>query len=157
VTWLTESEIGWDKYHLNIAEAVRQKSKDPSSKIGAVLVDHNRAVISTGFNGFPIGIDETEATRWERPIKYQYVCHAERNAIALAARRGTPTEGATLYMVGMGPPTMPCTECAKMIIQAGIVRVVARGFKPLPESWVADLEFAAALLRESGIEFVEAT
>lgn len=156
MTWLSASEIGWDEYHLSIAEAVRRKSKDPSSKIGAVLViDH--AVISTGFNGFPIGVDETDPTRWERPIKYQYVCHAERNAIALAARHGTATEGATLYMVGMGPPTYPCTECAKMLIQSGIVRIVARGFKPLPESWTADLEFARLLLLEAGIEFVEAT
>jgi dCMP deaminase len=144
----------WDEYGILLAEAVRQKSKDPSSKIGAVLTI-NHAVISTGFNGFPIGVDEAETSRWERPIKYQYVCHAERNAIALAARHGTATEGATLYMVGMGPPTYPCTECAKMLIQSGVVRIVARGFKSLPESWVADLEFARKLLLEAGVEYVE--
>jgi dCMP deaminase len=146
--------MNWDDYLLDLAEAVRQKSKDPSSKIGAVLVkDH--AIISTGFNGFPIGVDETDPSRWQRPQKYQYVCHAERNAIALAARQGIATAGATLYMVGMGPPTMPCTECAKLIIQAGIKRVVGRAFKPLPESWVADLDFASGLLSEAGVEFCE--
>lgn len=145
----------WDEYFLNIAEVVRQKSKDPSSKIGAVLVDSNRSIFSTGFNGFPIGIDETDSSRWERPIKYEYVCHAERNAIALAARKGSATGGATIYLVGMGPPTVPCTECTKMIIQAGIIKVVGKSFKPMPEAWEVDFLFSKKLLDESGVEFIE--
>src|SRR5579859_7713931 len=122
-----ESQRRWDTHFLDIAEVVRQKSKDPSSKIGAVLTIEN-SIFSTGFNGFPMGVDETDPARWERPIKYEYVCHAERNAIALAARKGSATKGATLYLVGFGPPTAPCTECTKMIIQSGIVRVVGRPF-----------------------------
>jgi dCMP deaminase len=147
--------MNWTEYFLSIAEVVRQKSKDPSSKIGAVLVGENHQIISTGYNGFPIDIDEVDPARWERPIKYQYVCHAELNAIALAARRGVSTDGATLYMVGMGPPTYPCTECAKMLIQAGIQLIMARAFKPLPENWVADMNFAKGLLDEAYVGFVE--
>jgi dCMP deaminase len=145
----------WDSYFLDIAETVRQKSKDPSTKVGAVLVDKNNSIFSTGFNGFPIGIDESDLSRWERPIKYEYVCHAERNAIALAARKGSATGGATIYLVGMGPPTVPCTECTKMIIQSGVIRVVGRAFKSMPQTWEKDFSFSLHLLVEAGIEFIE--
>ncbi len=144
----------WDDYFVSIADVVRYKSKDPSTRVGAVLTLNN-SIFSTGFNGFPIGVDETIVSRWERPIKYEYVCHAERNAIALAARKGSATQGSTLYLVGMGSPTMPCTECAKMIIQSGIVRVVGHAIKPIPEAWIKDFNFAAHLLEEAGVEFVE--
>lgn len=152
-----ESQNKWDSYFLDIAEVVRQKSKDPSSKIGAVLVDKNNSIFSTGFNGFPIGVDETDESRWERPIKYEYVCHAERNAIALAARKGSTCDGATLYLVGFGPPTAPCTECTKMIIQSGIIRVVGRPFIPARPDWIKDLQFSVALLEEAGVKFDEFT
>lgn len=147
--------MNWDSYFLDIAEVVRQKSKDNSSKIGAVIVGLDNQVVSTGFNGFPRGIEEDDPARWERPIKYQYVAHAERNAIYCAARTGVALRGCTLYLVGMGPPTYPCVECAKAIIQSGITRVVGKGYKPVPESWVEDLKFAGALLLEAGIEYVE--
>lgn len=138
----------WDEYFLDIAEVVRQKSKDPSSKIGAVLVDANHSIFSTGFNGFPIGIDETDLSRWERPIKYEYVCHAERNAIALAARKGSATDGASLYLVGFPP----CTECAKMLIQSGITRITIKILKEIPDNWMLNMQFGDDLLREAGIE-----
>lgn len=150
---LVASQRRWDEYFLDIAEVVRQKSKDPSSKIGAVLVDGNNSIFSTGFNGFPIGIDESDSARWERPLKYEYVCHAERNAIALAARKGSATGGSTLYLVGFGPPTAPCTECCKMIIQSGIIRVVGRPFIAARDDWKKDLEFSVALLKEAGVKF----
>lgn len=146
--------MNWDEYFIQVADLVRVKSKDPSTKVGAVLTLNN-SIFSTGFNGFPMGVDETDQSRWERPIKYDYVCHAERNAIALAARKGSATQGATLYLVGMGSPTMPCTECAKMIIHSGIVRVVGRAIKPIPDTWLKDFEFAGNLLAEAGVEFVE--
>lgn len=147
-----ESQRRWDSYFLSIADVVKNKSKDPSTKVGAVLVDPHNSIFSTGFNGFPIGVYEGDPTRWERPIKYEYVCHAERNAIALAARKGSATNGSTLYLVGLPP----CTECTKMIIQSGIVRVVC-GSKPIPESWKKDLEFSKNLLKEAGIQYDERT
>jgi len=148
-----KSQDRWDQYFLDIAEVVRQKSKDPSSKIGAVLVDQNKSIFSTGFNGFPIGVSDDPKRYNDRPTKYKYVCHAERNAIALAAKKGSATGGSTLYLVGFGPPTAPCIECSKMIIQSGIIRVVGRPFTSARADWMEDLQFSVALLEEAGVKF----
>lgn len=153
---ISERQRVWDTYFIDIADAVRRKSKDTSTQVGAVIVGHDKQIVSTGFNGFPRGIDETDPARWERPIKYQYVEHAERNAIYNAARTGVSLTGCTLYLVGMGPPCVPCTECAKAVIQSGITRVVGKAYKPLPESWNDDLEFASALMKEAGVGCIEA-
>lgn len=146
--------MNWDSYFISIADVVRTKSKDPSSKIGAVLVGPDHEVLSTGFNGFPRGINEAISTRWERPIKYQFVEHAERNSIYNAARHGVSLKGATLYLVGFGGndvPVVPCIECTKAVIQSGIVRVVGWAYKEAPESWVEDLKFSESLLLEAGV------
>lgn len=147
--------MNWDEYFCKMADLVRLKSKDPSSQIGAVIVGVDKQVLSTGFNGFPRGINELDETRWERPIKYQYVEHAERNAIYNAARTGVSLKGATLYLCGFGPPTAPCTECAKAIIQSGIARVVGFAYKPVQAGWEESLDFALKLMKEAGIEFCE--
>ena len=151
------SQRRWDEYFIAITDVVRKKSKDPSTKIGAVIVGPDKQIVSTGFNGFPRGIDETDSVRWERPVKYQFVEHAERNAVYNAARTGVSLMGCTLYLVGMGPPTVPCIECAKAIIQVGIVRVCGKACKPVPDTWADDFTFAAALLKEAGVEYAELT
>src|SRR3990167_9115716 len=145
----------WNEYFLNIAANVALKSKDPNTKIGAVIVGLDNQIISTGFNGFPRGIAEYHTERWERPIKYRYVCHAERNAVDNAARSGVALKGSTLYLVGMGSPTVPCLECAKTVIQAGIVKVVGHAYKPAPDHWIDDFEFSLALLKEACVKFQE--
>jgi dCMP deaminase len=149
------NQHNWDKYFIDICEVVRQKSKDPSSKIGVVLVGTDNQIISTGFNGFPRGIDETDETRWERPIKYDFVTHGEENAIFNAARTGVSTKNSTLYLVGFGPPTVPCKDCCKAVIQAGIKRVVGFGYKLMQEHYRESCNFSLARLEEAGIEFVE--
>lgn len=141
----------WDDYFAAIAQVVSTKSKDPSSKIGAVIVGPNHEIRSTGFNGFPRGINESDDSRWERPLKYQFVEHAERNAIYNAARNGVAVAGCTLYLYGFGPPTVPCIECSKAVIQSGIVAVFGRSYKEAPESWTDDLDFAKHLLIEAGV------
>ena len=145
----------WDNYFLEIADVVRRKSKDTSTKCGAVIVGPDKQIVSTGFNGFPRGIDEIDPKRWERPIKYQFVEHAERNAIYNAARSGISLLACTLYLFGMGPPTSPCTECAKAVIQSGIGRIVGRSYKAVPGKWADDFSFACTLLEEADVEFVE--
>jgi dCMP deaminase len=152
-----DRQLVWDRYFLDIADVVRQKSKDASSKIGAVIIGVDKQIISTGYNGFPRGIEENIPERWERPIKYQFVEHAERNAIYNAARTGVSVKSGTLYLIGFGPPTVPCIECTKAVIQAGIVRVVGGAYKEVPASWADDLAFAVNLLTEAGIEQVEIT
>lgn len=145
--------MDFDSYFISIANVVRTKSKDPRSKIGAIIVGPERQVISTGYNGFPRGIDETDLTRWKRPIKYGFVVHAEVNAIYNAARHGITLRGCTMYLVAFGPA--PCTECVKAIIQSGIVRVVSFAMRALPAHWLEDLTFAKALLLEAGVRVDE--
>ena len=139
----------FDDYHIDIAKVVSTKSKDPSSKIGAVIVGPEKQIVSTGFNGFPRNIDETDLLRWERDIKYKFIEHAERNAVYNAARHGISLRGCTMYVYGA---VAPCTECAKAIIQSGITRVVIFVVKEVPDRWISDVLFARALLTEAGIK-----
>ena len=147
--------MDWDNYFLHIACVVRLKSKDPSTKIGAVIVGADHNIISTGFNGFPRGVSD-HAWRYEdRPTKYALVEHAERNAIYNAARHGIRLESSTLYMVSMGPPVLPCSDCAKGIIQSGIKRLVVSAFKPLTPGWEESFASSSTMLNEAGIYPVE--
>ena len=147
--------MNWDEYFLAIAETVRHKSKD-TTKIGAVIVGPHHEIRSTGFNGFPRGIDEIQhPERWERPMKYKRVVHAEMNAILNAAYNGVSLAGCTLYLIGFGPPTVPCCECTKAIIQAGIRKIVGRSYMKTPPRWVEDLEISLEMLTEAGVEFIE--
>lgn len=111
----------WDKHFIKMAQLMATKSKDPSTKVGCVVVGPDNEVLSTGFNGFPRGVDEYDATRWERPEKYSWVIHAEANAVANAARVGVSLKNAKMYMNFM--PT-PCTGCTQLIIQSGIRTIV---------------------------------
>lgn len=141
----------WDKYFIDIAGVVLGKSKDPRTKTGAVIVGPAQQIVATGYNGFPRGVIENEE-RWERPTKYQYVVHAEQNAIANAARHGIALEGCTLYVIG-NPPIAPCSSCAKSVIQAGIVRVVGNVLADSPEHWQEDNDIALKLFAEADVIF----
>lgn len=110
-------EAKWDARFIALAEHVAGWSKDPSTKVGAVIVDEQRRVIALGYNGFPRGVDDAPERYADRAIKYPMVVHAELNAILNALG---PVEGCTLYVT----PLAPCAECAKAIIQSGIRRVI---------------------------------
>jgi dCMP deaminase len=110
--------ISWDEYFMAQAQLAASKSKDNSTKVGAVLVRNNSA-FSTGYNGFPRGCNDDVPERHERPLKYDWTVHSELNAILNAAREGFRTEGSTMYVT-----LHPCKECAKAIAQAGIKEVV---------------------------------
>jgi len=114
----------WDNYFLDLCDAVAAKSKDPRRKIGCVIVGSNNEIRSTGYNGFPSSVRETELRYKED--KYMYMVHAEVNAIYNAAKCGTSTDNCTIYI-----NRPPCNECAKAIIQSGIKRVVVR---PMPDN-----------------------
>jgi dCMP deaminase len=109
----------WDAYYLGICRYVAARSKDPNTQIGCVIVGPAHEIRSTGYNSFPRGIRDTVPERLERPVKYLWMEHAERNAIYNAARAGTSTEGCTIYV-----EIMPCMDCARAIVQAGITEVV---------------------------------
>jgi dCMP deaminase len=109
----------WDEYYLRICQVVAARSKDPNTQIGAVIVGPAHEIRSTGYNSFPRGIRDDVPERLVRPAKYLWIEHAERNAICNAARSGTATEGCTIYV-----EIMPCMDCARAIVQAGIKTVV---------------------------------
>ena len=102
---------------MSMATEIAKRSKDPSTQVGAILVSPDRKHISLGYNGMPTNYPENEAI-WERPTKYDYVVHAEVNAVLNC---DFPTIGCTLYVTGV-----PCNDCAKFIAQAGITRIVYR-------------------------------
>ena len=141
----------WDYRYLDLAKFFATWSKDPSKKIGAVAIGSRGQVLAQGYNGFPRGIEDHDWRLNDRPTKYKYVVHAEMNCIYNAGWNGVSLNGATLYVHGL--PV--CHECAKGIIQTGIVRVVA-GYKHADEQWVESEEITKELLSEAGIEYVTA-
>lgn len=112
--------ISWYSYFMDIAEATSRKSKDPTTKVGAIIVDSNNRIVSTGYNGMPSGILET-VELWKSPKKYDFVLHAELNAIVHCNNKG---EGLSLYTT-----MFPCKECAKVIAAVGIKYVYYRDQK----------------------------
>lgn len=115
--------ISWDEYFMAIAKLSAMRSKDPSTQVGACIVGADNRILSIGYNGAPNGFDDN-AFPWSREgenlnTKYPYVCHAEMNAILNYRGSRKDLEGATIYV-----DLFPCNECAKMIIQSGIKKVI---------------------------------
>ena len=113
---MTEKQMGWDEYFMNIADEVAKRSKDPSSKNGCVIVDAKHRPVSFGYNGLPQGADESKLTLEERPMKYYFAIHSEMNALLFAHR---DVSGCTLYN-----KMASCENCLKYCLQAGITRFV---------------------------------
>ncbi len=114
--------LSWEEYFMAIAQLSAKRSKDPSTQVGACIVNSSKRIIGIGYNGFPIGCSDDELP-WGREgefldTKYPYVCHAEMNAITNAANK-PELDDATLYV-----SLFPCNECAKLIVQVGIKEVV---------------------------------
>ena len=120
-------------------------SRDPNTKVAAIVIDKNNNIRSIGYNGLPRRFEET-TERWSKPNKYNYVVHAEANAIATAARNGVKLDGCILVST-----LFPCNECGKLIIQAGIKKIVT--CKPREESsWLESFNFSKEMFDECGIE-----
>ena len=139
--------ISWDEYFMGVALLAAKRSKDPNTQVGACIVDDNNVIISTGYNGFPIGCSDDEFP-WDREgkmTKYPYVVHAELNAILNAS--GKSLRGAKIYVA-----LFPCNECAKAIIQSGIREVIYLSDK------YADTPGTQAskwMLKSAGVEFTQ--
>lgn len=136
----------WDRRFLNMAKEIATWSRDPSSKIGAVYV-RDRRILSTGYNGFPAGIEDTEERYNDRPTKYQLIVHAEMNAIYNATDHGVSLRGSTAYVYGL--PV--CSNCALGLIQVGVVRVVILLDKVIPDKWSKSFEKTIDILSECDI------
>jgi dCMP deaminase len=135
----------WDLRFLEMAKLVSSWSKDPSTKVGAVIVNQERRVISTGYNGFPIGVEDSPGRYADRGTKYRMVLHAETNAILFSKQN---LGGCLLYCTHL-----PCTQCTAMIIQVGIDRIVS--YQPTPEMaerWGGDWDLAAEMRKEAYVD-----
>ena len=135
---------------LKVAYEEAVNSPDPSTQNAALLVNDG-AVVLKAVNEFPIGVEYTEE-RWERPLKYKIIEHAERNVIYKAARQGIATDGLTMVS-----PWSCCSDCARAIIQAGIkclVRHKDAGDRS-PEFWAEEIAIADQMLKEAGLEVLD--
>lgn len=137
----------WDRRFMEVALLIGSWSKDRSRGVGCVIVGPDKEIRSTGFNGFPRGLDDDRESRHERPAKYAWTEHAERNAIYNAARIGVSLKGCTLYV-----PWFPCIDCARAIVQSGITILV--GFEPdhSDPQWGEQFEVGSQLFAEAGVE-----
>lgn len=141
----------WDHHFLQMTQLVSQQSKDRSTKVGAVIVGPDREVRSTGYNGFPRGVEDDWDERHHRPYKYLWTEHAERNALYNALRAGIPVKGCTMYM-NFGPCV--CHDCARGIIQAGITELVVgpAEFPGRGGQWEESMRVATVMLTEAGVK-----
>jgi dCMP deaminase len=137
----------WERRFLRLAEHIADWSKDPSTRVGCVVVGPDREIRSTGFNGFPRGIADTAERLSNRDLKYPLICHAEENAIMHAARIGVSLRGCSAYVTWP-----PCTRCARSLVQAGISRVLYPAGLTIPERWREDFELSSELLSEARVE-----
>jgi len=137
----------WDKRFISLAHHISEWSRDPSTRVGAVITTSSNRIVSVGYNGFPRGVDDREERYNERETKYKMVVHAEMNAILFAQHS---LLGNTIYTY----PFPPCSRCAGVVIQSGIDRVVS--LPPLGvalERWGDDFEVAKKMFLEARVRY----
>ena len=139
--------LKWDYRFLEMGKLVSTWSKDPSTQVGAVIVDPSRRVVSLGYNGFPVGVSD-DFRLDNRKTKYKMVVHAECNALLYASKDLT---NCAIYTY----PFMPCPKCAGMIIQSGIRRIVS--YKTNTIRWAQDFEISRNMFNETDVSLIEYT
>jgi dCMP deaminase len=141
--------MNFDEYFIEFAKTAALKSKDRSTKVGSVIVTPDNELISTGYNSFCRGFNDGIESRHDRPAKYIYTEHSERNSIYNAARIGVSTKGCTMYQ-NFSPTS--CVDCARAIIQSGIAQVVG---PPVPftgkRDWQAEIDQGIVMMLEAGV------
>jgi dCMP deaminase len=138
----------WDNRFMKLAREISTWSKDPSTKIGAVIVNDERRILATGYNGFPRGIEDTEERLKDRDQKYPLIVHGEMNALMNALYSGVSVKDTTIYVWGL--PV--CSECTKNVIQSGIKRVVILFPEHAPEKWQTQWnELSKPMYEEAGV------
>lgn len=147
---ILKSDLTWDHHFVHMAREVAKKSKDPSTKVGCVIVDHNNMPRTFGYNGFPRGVLDLEERYHDRSQKLPRVVHAEANGIVAAAKIGVSLDNCKLYVLWH-----PCEICSGLIIQSGIREVI---LDPeyvmdagLAERWKLNIEIASSMFSESGV------
>lgn len=133
----------WD-WAVGMAKHVAKLSKDPSTKVGAVIFDDKRRIVSAGYNGFPRGVKDSDARLHDRETKLKMTVHAEKNALSFAT---APLDGSTLFC------THPCcTQCAALVIQSGVRHVCWPTPHPsFVERWADDMTLSMEMFIEAGV------
>ncbi len=139
--------VDWDNRFMELARHIGSWSKDKSRQVGCVVVGSGNFVLTIGYNGFPRGVDDYKEHRHQRPAKYLWTEHAERNAIYAAAHNGTSLNGAKMYL-----PWFPCVDCARAIVQAGIVELIAIRPDMNDPKWGNDFVVSQELLDEAEVK-----
>jgi dCMP deaminase len=136
----------WDHRFMELARRVATWSKDKSRQVGCVIVGPDNVVRAIGFNGFPRGLNDDDEARHQRPAKYLWTEHAERNAIYTAARNGVALAGTRMYL-----PWFPCVDCARAIAQSGIVELNVNAPDLSDPQWGDSFGVSIELLDEAGV------
>lgn len=136
----------WDRRFIDLARHVGNWSKDRSRKVGCVVVGADNIVYAIGVNDFPRGLNDEDDRRHQRPAKYLWTEHAERNAIYNAARIGTALAGCRMYL-----PWFPCVDCARAIVQVGIVELITVEPDVTDPQWGQGFIVSLELLKEAGV------
>jgi len=141
----------WVERYFKLSKEISTWSKDPSTKIGAIIVGDSGQIISQGYNGFPRNVDDNDFRYQQREIKYQFVIHAEMNAILNALYNGASVKGCTLFVYGL--PV--CNECAKAVIQAGIksVYILIDEEHTVGNKWKESFKISETMFKVAGISF----
>lgn len=146
---IPETITDWDEFFMRHVYLAATKSKDPRTRIGAILVK-DKHIVSSGYNGFGRGVKDLKERYEDRETKYSYICHAEFNSVLQCAKLGISSLGATLYT-----PGFPCSECCKTIVQGGISTIVLHKQWPnltYSEKWVKSFQISEQMIKEAGIE-----
>jgi len=139
----------WDKRFMDLARHISTWSKDTSTKLGAVVVDDDNTILSVGYNGFCRCANDELKERYERPQKYLYTEHAERNCIYNAVRSGTSLKGSKMYV-----PFFPCIDCARAIINSGIKTLITYEPDFEHERWGESFKIAYEMFKECGVNVI---
>ena len=149
MTQQNENMGTWDHKFIGLSKHIAQWSKDTNRKNGAIVVDSDNIVLSMGYNGFPRGCDDSISERYDRPDKYFYTEHAERNSIYHAARHGVSLKGCSMYVT-----MFPCSDCARAIIQSGIKKLITPKPDLSSQIWGKHFEISLEMLREANVEII---
>lgn len=146
----SRKNISWRQRFMDLANHIGEWSKDPSRGVGCVIVDEaTKRVLSIGYNDFPQGVNDNATGRREKPMKYNYTEHAERNAIYSASRFGININGATMYAAWF-----PCHECGRAIIQSGIKKLVTYEPEFDNDTYGESFQISLEMMSEAGVEII---
>lgn len=142
-------KVRWDDYFMTMVYLVSMRSKDRSTHIGAVVVGEDNEIRSTGYNSFVRGLNDEVKSRQERPEKYFWFEHAERNAIYNATLIGVSLKGCRMYTNGI-----PCMDCARGVVQSGIKKVIVdkKWNNGNSNKWADSAERSLEMFKETGIK-----